>query len=471
MAKSKLFRQVALKPGTYQFPGGTRISYSRDDLKSYVEGTRKALAAGKRISVFLEHPKPGSVEGGPLDEHDAKADRLRNTVGKLVAIDQEPDGSLSYVLEIAGAAAEKVADGHIRYTSPELRRTYRNGDGVEINNLVAHVALTNNPRTTQQGEFEYADATEAPALQFSLADYVEDQSMPRANPKKAAPKAKPTAKTPAGRKADFVQALSGLIAQFADDEKSEDVPPSETSDDDSTSEVPQPGSDKDQQVKACVAALASFDIVLPEDTNAENFIANLRAAVTALAAVKDSLNGGDDEPGPEESYMPPQEETTPRQFSLEDVTSGRLKKKNAVLAKLLTQTAAHVNAEIEGLTKSGTITPTVAKALRTKFNAVQFSADGDERPSFTLDEVVGLLRANSRADRFGNAQFAADEDEHATPGFFDAGEQSPLGPTPGSNRYKAAVAAMSDTVTNMQGGRRRHLDAPPFTRSQTLPAR
>lgn len=457
MAGSKLFRQVGLKPATYEVAKGVRQTYSRDELKSYVDGTRAALAMGKRISVFLEHPKPGIPEGGPLDEHDKRAQRLKNTVGKLVAIDQDDDGAMSYVLEIKDdQVANQIADGRIRFTSPELRPQWADGKGGQIQKVVAHVALTNNPRSLDQGEFEFADAADAPALQFSLADIVEERT-PVSKKKKAAAPAQTKTKKKAS--AGLIRAISTAIAQFADDEEDDDKPSDDApvdGDGDGKTNEDEPADDDLEDVvtpgdsdslKSVLAALANYDIVLPEDTSPDTFLTNLTAALTALAAVKDKLEGEPNEPDPGETYMP-QEEVTPRQFSLSDA-SGKLKKANPVLAKLISQSAASVEHQIAGMASRGLLAPEVAADLRKSFTTVQFSQTGDEQATFTLPQVLGLLAKNSKAltGFAGSVQFGeTDEPDHPGGERFFSGDWGPKGPPEGSARHKELVDQMKDAI-------------------------
>lgn len=162
----KQLKQVFLKPGRYHVGGGRFRDLTAGEIRDYVEGTKRLLAAGYSPPVLFAHAAKGSEDGAPKDAHDVRASRVRNGAGWLKDIAMGNDGSASYVLDITDSeAARKVSEGSIRFTSPELRAAeWIDGSGNVHSNFVAHVALTHKPRNVEQSSFR------EPAEQFSLIE-------------------------------------------------------------------------------------------------------------------------------------------------------------------------------------------------------------------------------------------------------------------------------------------------------------
>lgn len=163
--------QRFLSPGTYRVGDATRI-LTADDLAEYKNGTIAAISSGLSIPVLSRHAKMGSDEGGPQSSKE-KSSAL-DGVGWLIDMKQEPDGSLVHIVDVTDPKAlEKIDNGSIKFTSPELCENYVDGKGRKFGRMIRHTALSSTPRNPDQGEF--SEAMAAQFSQFSMDDLVGEQ--------------------------------------------------------------------------------------------------------------------------------------------------------------------------------------------------------------------------------------------------------------------------------------------------------
>lgn len=138
-----------IRPGVYDLGEGRQHSFSREHLGVVAGNTAALIEAGYRIPVLLEHSVPGSTVGGPRRSTAEREGESANdgTVGWLVGINQQEDGSLQYELELTDSTAQDdIERGKMAHTSPEVRAEYLDSEGKTWGPLIAHVALTNRPR-------------------------------------------------------------------------------------------------------------------------------------------------------------------------------------------------------------------------------------------------------------------------------------------------------------------------------------
>lgn len=161
-------RHVFLSPGTYDLGGGRTWEFTSGELKRIVSNTLDLQAKGYRVPVFVGHRPVGDAAGGPVlsaqvDEHSVDTPRI----GWLSDLWQNDDGGLEYELDLEEPTAE-LPEELPEFTSPEIRRGLTLPDGSTIGPVIAHVALTDQPRNTNQQPLD-----EVPeAVQFSLADLI-----------------------------------------------------------------------------------------------------------------------------------------------------------------------------------------------------------------------------------------------------------------------------------------------------------
>lgn len=159
-------QHVFLSPGTYDLGGGRRQVFTPAELRRIVSNTLDLQAKGFQVPILLGHPEAGSEAGSPrLDLAGGNAEGAPPIVGRMDDVWQNDDGSLEFRLALEPPEGESLPE----FTSPEIRRRFTLPDGSEVGPVIAHVALTDAPRNTQQEPLEAIPE----AVQFSLGDLVE----------------------------------------------------------------------------------------------------------------------------------------------------------------------------------------------------------------------------------------------------------------------------------------------------------
>lgn len=369
------FRQAFFKPGRYHVGGGVFKDFTADDVRAYINGTRKLLKeSGLGVAVIAEHADPGSEEGAPRSRRDERADMVRNTVGWLEDLAVGDDGTAYHVLNIADAEeAKKMASGLRRFTSPELRRSFTDGKGATYENIISHVALTNRPRNSDQTAF--VPVTDDAALQFSLEDFSESD----------------VAKKP----------QAAEVVQLSDDEKEKpDGPPDEQTEESPSEAVETPAEEEKPEtpearsaIEQLVSLLDQMGLKLGTDTDKANIVERLTVAVlTKLAHEQQSEEEEEVEAKPGEALV---EDKPPLQFSLGDLDNCP----NKLLAKVIRQDHDKLKTTLDKFP------PVLRDALLAKEEIHQFSAEGDRLPLLTVSEVAGMIE-DAFPEGFG-LQFSA----------------------------------------------------------------
>ncbi len=364
-----VFEQTFLKPGRY-FVGRNAagekqyLDLTPDQIRDYAEGTRDLIAAGYRPPVLLEHAAPNTVDGAPVPTRDAKAAAVKHGVGWLRDVKVGEDGTAIHTFDVRDkAVAEQIKSGAIQFTSPELRPAWTDGKGRDHKHIIAHVALTHKPRNPDQSPpMEVADA--APALQFSLADFEGpiQLSDDDAGPDEKKPDEPPVVDPPAEKPNEDAPADSGQESKF-------------------------------QAVLEQVKAQFGIDLV--SDTTPENFYDHFLTALKTMAAVKAKAEeeaASESETEEEENPDAPGDNLTedrgPMQFSLSDAEADSFE--NKLLARVVKQDHEQRVKRLDAMI-GDQITPRLRSRLLDTQNAMQFSADGEAQPHFTLDQVIDIL--------------------------------------------------------------------------------
>lgn len=358
------FEQASLKPGRYHLGSGIYRDLSSQDIARFVSGTKKLLADGHGVPVLFEHAPPGSADGAPqqfssTDPRDRRADQVRHGAGWLKGIKLASDGAAVCTLEATDPkAVEGLRNGSIRFTSPELRPNWTDGKGRTYANLISHLALTHRPRNSEQAAMrEVASGDLAEAVQFSLADWEP--------------------------------------IQMADDD-SEKSEPGDAGEKPKSSENPDiPAQHADPMFQAAVAQLKECcGVDLASDTTPDTFFRDLVTALKTMAAAKEKFEAEQQAKEPEENPDAPlTEDRPPMQFSLADVEGGKVA--NKLLGRVIRDSHATVARKLDELVDRSQVTPALRDSLLKRKGILQFSAEGDELPTFTLAEVVDLLADNT----------------------------------------------------------------------------
>ena len=374
MAKNKprTFRQEFLKPGFYRVRGEMR-EFSKRDLAGYKAGTNRLLHSGFQIPVLLHHPKPGSKEGAPIPAAKAKATQGK---GWLKSISQAASGALSQVVAITDADAVKgLDDGSIKFTSPQFQKDYIDGEGREFGDVIRHVALTNAPRTQNQGEILACaeDVEGGEIFSFSEADYLG---------------------------ADEATAKTAFAEDFPPKKKGEETPAETSEEESSTPAETTPAADElptndvivnkpagPDLVNLVTQAMEKTGAVIPDGTDPatpEGMAIVLTAIINAAAAKPEET--------PEQIELT-EEPSIAGQFTDDDdprlvAMSEEVRQlKQDATDNALTRSRAKLAATLE----DPSIPPGLCKALKGHATKVQF-AEGEEEPSFSTGEVVALVK-------------------------------------------------------------------------------
>lgn len=344
-------RQTFLKPGVYHGHVVTKKM-----IEDHVRGTKEMIASGYAPMLFLEHPPKGSDEGSPK-KRDIDIQKLRGAAGWLEDVSIGDDGAAEYVLNVTDSEIDrKIEEGSIRFTSPELRPAYRVGEKV-FENVFAHVALTHQPRNTDQSELA--------AMQFSLADWEPlqmsaDEEKERENDQ---PKADPPTPDPSGQ------------------EENPDMP-----------EGSKNNAQQAQRLQAILGHLAEIGIALPSDTPNCEIDVVLDRVLTGLMTYAEAQKMAkqeesvENENGMDGGQPPVIEQAGMLQYSLSDVDSIE----NKLLARVIRAEHESLKLKLDGMVSSGKLTP----AAREKFlgsDAVQFSVEGDFVETMSIKQVVEVL--------------------------------------------------------------------------------
>lgn len=378
-----VFEQEFLKPGKFEVAPGVRVTLTQGDIKNYVDGTREMIAAGYLPPVLFEHSAAGSADGSPRDR---KASEVKHGSGWLKDVRINEQGGAVHVLEVNdSAAAEKLRNGSIKFTSPELRPSFRDGSGREFRNVISHVALTHKPRFIKQGPItpiqlsldEAGPSLGGQPIQLSLEDYVDDED-----------------KKP--------------------DSEAEATPPEATEAEPENKDIPAKDSEAEMQLQAVLAQLKDVAAIdLPADTTMETLVPYLLTALKTKAAHEAKAEADDATENDDSGVTGVTEEKPPlMQFSLDDALSGKLGSK--LLAKVITQSHAGLMSRLDKLVDDARITPGLRDKLGRR-EAMQFSADADELPGLTLGNVLDLLEEHTVPGQAWDAsitsQFSAEEPE------------------------------------------------------------
>lgn len=375
------FVKEVFRPGTYQ-KGGVEYRITRDHVAAFWDGLKKLDRNGFDVPLHYEHPKGDEAAPVVKTEWDKQADRLRNTVGKVLvnhpASRINDRGALELAFSVSGKAAKKLGDQLINFVSPEIRTNFTDGQGREYGPVISHVALTHTPVQSDQAKgFQRVQLSEVGTAGFRVC---------MSELKKPA-KPKPIS---------IVQLAVAQNDADKPDQKAGEVDANDNPD------MPKNPADK-KQMQALIAQLAQAGLPLPSDTDESNLRERLLTALMVYNAAeqkRESEEQEDDDQGVQEA-MPP----TISQFSAY---------------------AAESTGKINKLFDEGRLTKGERDHLVSKLNTVQLSDNGAAVPSITYDELIETLGKRPAIDlsvQLSNAK----EAEHHDPNFIEGGEQIKLG--------------------------------------------
>lgn len=142
-----LQQKTSFGPGVYR-----GHKFDKERLRSFVEGTNKAIAAGIPIPLLKRH--------APIDAGDSETTQFADAEGsgwvKRVFMDDE--GCIGFEAECVDPKdAADVESGKLRFTSPEFRPFYRSEKaGVYQGPVIRHFAFTPKPGNPHQSAMTLA---------------------------------------------------------------------------------------------------------------------------------------------------------------------------------------------------------------------------------------------------------------------------------------------------------------------------
>lgn len=376
------------------------VTYSADDLREYADSTNAMLAAGVSVPLLKKHAPLGA------DDHETNNASATDGAGWLKRIKRVAGGALAAILDVTDTdAAKGIANGSIKFTSPELREGYEDGKGRRFNRIFRHFALTPTPRNPDQGAFKAATAF-AEAIQFSLGDYEDTMT---------------------------------TAAQFMDDDKAVDdaeSAPVIDVDDVESVDTPETGPDP---AEVAQHVIEMYGVKIPDGSDMSTPDGWLHLLIALMNKKQDGDGGVTPPPDPmagDTAVPPPQTSTEPQQFDEANMTPVE----RALLAKLRAaekqnaQFSEHMAAErkaqatakakarrgeVEATIKASKVAPATRKKLLDLLSTAQF-AESVELPTMTIGAVLRLIEStippglrfsegDTKSEEHPNADFMATE--------------------------------------------------------------
>lgn len=379
----KFKQQLALKPGRYHVGNGQFKELTQDEIRAYVDNTKKLLAAGNAVSIQFAHPDPKSTDSLPRDK---RASKVKNGVGWLDDIAIGSDGEMLYSFDVTDSdAAKKLKEGSIKFTSPHLANSeWTDGKGNKFEKFVAHVALTHTPRNTDQTAPEPEEA-----LQFSLADYVDGANQFGDDDKDGPPQAD-------------AEGGSESPSEGGEADPAADANPYAPPDD--------TGGEQTQLLSGITQALARIGVIIPDDGNTDvwKYLDRLSCCLNTYLAMEQKSEA--DAASEQEDEEQVAEENPPMQFSLSDVEGGVVK--NKPLGLWIKHQHQAAVAKLDGMVKEGRIPPVLRERLVDVTRDMQFSVEGEPLPSFSLPQLVAILDDSATAEQWTGSLNGAVAEEH-----------------------------------------------------------
>lgn len=167
-------QKTSFGPGIYR-----GHKFDLDRLRSFVEGTNKAIASGVPIPLLKKH--------APINASDSDTEQFATSEGQgagwIKKVSLSPEGSIEWEAEnVPEDIVKAVQEGTTRFTSPEFRNHYESEKaGVYQGPIIRHFAFTPLPGNPIQGAIETVALEEKGVFQFSELDKEAVHEMPTDN--------------------------------------------------------------------------------------------------------------------------------------------------------------------------------------------------------------------------------------------------------------------------------------------------
>lgn len=246
---SGIFTKAVLNVGTYESPDGV-VEVTPERLKHWAQQVSRMQDTGYAIPMHWDHASDTDllepIRMDVLRKNESRS--AKNTVGKLISFDVQPDGqSAELTVETLTADATEKASSNAVFVSPVIFDKWKDGAGNQYTDTIGSVDLVDHPVDYKQGPFK-------PVVKCAIRM-----------------SAKPTK----------IYKLSEVTPVDQED-KASDV-------------QDESGATSSTSIKDVLDALAALKIILPEDTTDANFLERLRPALLTAAA-QDKEPDGDEDP-------------------------------------------------------------------------------------------------------------------------------------------------------------------------------
>mgnify|MGYP000851073888 FL=1 len=416
---AKVFKKSILSVGLHKAPDG-EVEVTPSRIRHWAREFRRMKDAGLVVPIDWDH---GSrmEDLSPVSLSQFKKRTSQNTVGRLVDVRPSPDGrSVEFYHELRTPKAIEQAELNNVFVSPVILPSFRDGAGNEYHDLIGHADLVVYPVDHTQSEFEPVEpgtiamslrqASDSQAVRMGSDDpadgfftkggkvipitvggkeYLDDDHQP-AKPSKKFKGAKGKKK----RKGKRMSINPKAVRMSDDDRRDEDELDEELEDetdleggyeddDDDDDKVivmedappPEPVPDvAAPNIRGLLSALASHNIILPGDTDANNFFDRLHAALLTASAHKK-----------EQEQAPPEEPEQPPAKVVDDtmgISQMSLQAK-AAYNYADRQHRSGVQKKLKSLLEAGQCTPAEYRDWEQQARAVKLSlgANGEPTPS------------------------------------------------------------------------------------------
>lgn len=164
------FRKAILKPGKYHSPDGV-VEVTPARLRHWEQQFRQMSKANQIIPIDWDHAdNQADLQPLTMDAYDRKRSAA-NTIGHLADFRVNADGTAAEItLDLRTAKAVEAAEQNTVYVSPVLFPEWRDGAGNTYQDCITHVDMVNHPVDHSQTPFVPVEPqTIACALRMSLS--------------------------------------------------------------------------------------------------------------------------------------------------------------------------------------------------------------------------------------------------------------------------------------------------------------
>ncbi len=319
------FRKRILEVGRYESPDG-EVVVTPERLKHWSQTFKKMRAAKLGIPIGWDHhddpnlSKPVQLGGG-------KRRKAQDVVGYVDGFQVGKDGKTAELtIDIPRAEDAEKVKHNLAYVSPVIFGEWKDGRGRVYEDCITRVDLVQHPVDNSQTPFEPAEVR--CALRMGLE---------------------------VGKPETFRMAEDSMADEL-DDLDLQDQEGAEESEDTTATD----------RVANVIAALASMQIILPDDTTAENFFERVEAALLTAAAM-----------GAGESDLGDLEEAEPDQFAALSLMRNKMTSfEKKLIAHATSRQRERVVKRLGALLEVGRCTPAAHKAQVAASGAIRLSLNG-----------------------------------------------------------------------------------------------